>query len=190
MRRQASAGDPRRRLRTVLALFGLASGATGLLGCPLTALESETTEVAEATRPAPDFTLNQLGGGQVSLSELRGKTVVLDFWATWCPPCEFQVPELNRFYDAHRSDSDVVVYGVSVDFDGADVVEAWTTEKAVRYPILLDGESLARELGALGFPTLYVIGPDGHVRESHIGLIETETLEQAVATQRQRPAAL
>jgi len=146
--------------------------------------------LAEATEPAPPFTLEQLGGGEVSLAELRGKTVVLDFWATWCPPCEFQVPELNRFYDAHRADSDVVVYGVSVDTDGAEVVEAWTTEKEVRYPILLGGEGLARKLGAVGFPTLYVIGPEGQVRETHVGLIETDTLEQAIATHRQRSTAL
>jgi peroxiredoxin len=178
-----------------MAMLGilLAFASLGSMGCPSSAPEgqaSETAQAAETARPAPDFTLDQLGGGQVSLAELRGKTVVLDFWATWCPPCEFQVPELNRFYDAHRSDGDVVVYGVSVDVDGPEVVQAWTTEKQVRYPILLGGESLARSLGALGFPTLYVIGPEGQIRESHVGLIETDTLEQAVAAQRRRAAAL
>jgi len=180
-------------MRLAREIAVLACASIGLSGCPASTQDdggAEAALAAEAHEPAPDFTLDQLGGGQVSLSELSGKTVVLDFWATWCPPCEFQVPELNRFYDAHRADSDVVVYGVSVDSDGPDVVRAWISEKQVRYPILLDGESLARKLGAVGFPTLYVIGPEGRVRETHIGLIETDTLEQAIAAHRLRPASL
>jgi peroxiredoxin len=157
----------------------------GLAGCPSNDTPGESEQ---STRPAPDFTLEQLGGAPVRLADLRGKTVVLDFWATWCPPCEFQVPELNRFFDAHRSDGDVVVYGVSVDQEGPEVVQAWTVEKDVRYPILLGGEKLARQLGAVGFPTLYVVGPDGQVRETHMGLIQAEELEQALAQQR-KPAS-
>jgi thiol-disulfide isomerase/thioredoxin len=144
----------------------------------------------EAPVPAPAFTLPRLDGGEpVSLDALRGKTVVLDFWATWCPPCEFQVPELNRFYDAHRGDSDVLVFGISVDTEGPEVVRAWVAEKDVRYPILLGGEDLARRYGAIGFPTLYVVGPDGMVREQHVGLIETATLEASLAAQRDRDAS-
>jgi thiol-disulfide isomerase/thioredoxin len=142
-------------------------------------------ESAAAVRPpAPDFTLEQLGGGSVSLAELRGKTVVLDFWATWCPPCEFQVPALNQFYDAHRADTDVVVFGVSVDSEGPEVVGAWVAEKSVRYPILLGGEDLARRFGAVGFPTLFVVAPDGSVHAQHVGLIEVEVLEEELAAGR------
>jgi peroxiredoxin len=165
--------------RRTVSIFALAAGCTLLaLGC---GPEGEARSTQEA---APDFTLERLGGGSVALDELRGKTVVLDFWATWCPPCEFQVPELNQFYDAHRSDSDVVVFGVSVDSDGPDVVQAWVDEKQVHYPILLGGEDLARKFGALGFPTLFVVTPDGHVHSRHTGLIEAQTLEEALQGQR------
>jgi cytochrome oxidase Cu insertion factor (SCO1/SenC/PrrC family) len=79
---------------------------------------------------APDLKLKALDGHEYSLSALKGKTVVLDFWATWCPPCEFQVPILNAVYDAWR-DRGVMVLGVSVDADGAaDGVHAATQ---VRY---------------------------------------------------------
>ena len=135
-------------------------------------------------RLAPDFELESLAGERIRLSELRGKTVVIDFWATWCPPCEFQVPELNAFYEAHKQDGDVEVLGISVDVDGAEAVGGWVGEKQVRYKVLLGGEDLARRYGALGFPTLYVVAPDGTVDSEHVGLIETGDLEAALARQR------
>lgn len=141
-------------------------------------------------RVAPGFKLESLGGGApVELEALRGKTVILDFWATWCPPCEFQVPELNTFYDAHRGDSDVAVYGITVDTDGPEVVQAWVTEKEVRYPILMGGEDLARRYGAVGFPTLVVIAPDGTIHSQHVGLIEIDELERALIAQRAQAAS-
>jgi thiol-disulfide isomerase/thioredoxin len=141
-------------------------------------------------RIAPEFTLDRLDGeATISLAELRGKTVVIDFWATWCPPCEFQVPELNTFFDAHRGDSDVALYGISVDTDGPDVVQAWVTEKDVRYPILMGGEDLARRYGAVGFPTLIVIAPDGTIHSQHVGLIEIDELERALTEQRAQAAS-
>jgi len=156
-----------------------------LLAVAFASCTPETDAPAEdPPKPAPAFTLDKLGGGSVSLADLQGKTVVLDFWATWCPPCEFQVPELNRFYEAHREDSDVVVFGVSVDHEGIDVVQSWVSEKQVSYPILLLGEDLARALGAVGYPTLYVVSPDGNVLQSHVGLIESDELEAALAESR------
>lgn len=158
-------------------------GLIALLACTP---ESDVDPAAPAAaEPAPTFTLKTLAGGEpVSLESLRGKTVVLDFWATWCPPCEFQVPELNRFYEAHRGDSDVAVFGISIDVEGTDVISAWVSEHEVRYPILLGDEALARKYGAVGFPTLYVVAPDGTLAEQHVGLIESATLEAAVAARR------
>lgn len=165
------------RLQLVLALLlGMA-----IIGCTP---EPGDGGEGQAPKPAPAFSLQQLGGGEVSLADLKGKTVVLDFWATWCPPCEFQVPALNRFYDAHSADSDVVVFGVSVDSEGPEVVGSWVAEKNVRYPILLGGEDLARRFGAVGFPTLFVVSPDGSIHTQHVGLIEADSLEEALAAQR------
>jgi len=162
----------------------------GLVGVLPGCFGERREEAPAEPRVAPDFTLATLAGdASVSLSELRGKTVVIDFWATWCPPCEFQVPGLNSFFDAHRGDSDVAVYGISVDTDGPETVQTWVTEKAVRYPILMGGEDLARLYGAVGFPTLIVIAPDGTIHSQHVGLIEIEDLEKAVTEQRADPAS-
>ena len=153
-------------------------------GTPTDAAERQAA-AAKPLGPAPAFELRALGGeGRTALASLRGKTVVLDFWATWCPPCEFQVPELNAFFDAHREDSDVAVFGISIDVDPDEVVEAWTAEKGVRYPILMGSEDLARRYGAIGFPTLVVITPEGQIDERHVGLIEVADLERALERQR------
>ncbi len=155
---------------------------TLLWGCA----EEEPAE-EQARVQAPEFSLPVLGQeASVALADLRGKIVVLDFWATWCLPCELQVPSLNAFWDAHREDPNLRLYGISVDIEGPEVVAQWVAEKGVRYPILLATDELALSFGARGFPTLYVIGPDGKIDSSHAGLIEMDFLEDALRGLRDR----
>jgi cytochrome c biogenesis protein CcmG/thiol:disulfide interchange protein DsbE len=130
---------------------------------------------------APDFALRDLEGREVKLSDYRGKAVVIDFWATWCPPCLFQVPELNAFWKKHRDAGDVAVLGVSVDAEGARVVGPWVAEQGVEYQILLGDEGVARRFGAQGFPTLVLVRPDGTLDSLHVGLVELADLEKLLA---------
>ena len=158
------------------------------LGC--WAEKENSSAHAVPAQPAPDFILPQLeGGGVVSLEDLAGKIVILDLWATWCPPCALQVPVLNAFHEAHRDEGDVVIYGVSVDQVGVDEIRDWVNEHGVLYPNLVGGDPLSRELGAVGFPALFVIGPKGRLQARHEGVIERETLEQFLADQRAAKAA-
>ena len=132
-------------------------------------------------RPAPDFTLPDLEGKTHSLASLRGKTVVIDFWATWCPPCEFQIPVLNKIHEKHASRG-VVVLGVSVDVDGKEVVAPYAAQHQVQYTILLGSEEVARDFGAPGFPALIVVDPDGRIHSTHVGLIEEAELEKILTS--------
>lgn len=129
--------------------------------------------------PGLDFELPKLEGGALRLSELRGKTVLLDFWATWCEPCMFQVPELNALWREHRS-GEVVVLGVAVDVEGAPVVGPWVEEHRVEYPILLGDESLAFDFGVTGFPALVVVEPDGRIGAVHLGVASREQLLELI----------
>ncbi len=164
-----------------LALFGAACAAQENDG---TAAASE-----EQGEPAPDFTLPDLDGNLVTLSDFRGKAVIIDFWATWCPPCIFQVPELNQFWKAHKDSGDVMVLGVAVDVEGAEVVAPWVAEQGVEYTIVVGDENLARKFGALGFPTLAIVTPEGTLDSLHVGLIEVAELESLIAPFRSTSAA-
>jgi len=166
-----------RRLRAAALAILLASC---VAACA--AEEPGAAEGVEPVEPAPDFTLPDLEGKPVTLSELQGKTVIIDFWATWCPPCIFQIPELNKLSRAHRDRADVKVIGVSVDVDGPEVVAKWIEEQGgTDYTIVMGSVELAEEFGALGFPTLAVVKPDGSLDSLHVGLIEYDTLEELVA---------
>jgi len=136
---------------------------------------------AQPTRPAPSFALQSPTGDRVALADQRGKPVVIDFWATWCAPCVYQVPELNAFWKKHRDAADVAVIGVAVDSDGASVVAPWIAQQGVEYPIALGDEALAREFGVMGFPTLAIIDADGNIVSLHVGVTEVEELEELLA---------
>jgi thiol-disulfide isomerase/thioredoxin len=154
-------------------------------GCERIAPESppgvaEPADGGESAKAvAPEFTLPDLAGGDVSLSALRGRPVVIDFWATWCAPCERQVPVLNAFHDKHGDR--IPVLGIAVDVDGATSVPPFVEQHELRYRVLLGDEGLAQDYDAFGFPTLYVIRPDGTIHSAHVGVVSPEALEAAVA---------
>jgi thiol-disulfide isomerase/thioredoxin len=132
---------------------------------------------AEST-PAPDFTLEQLDGGELTLSSLRGRPVVVDFWATWCAPCKKSIPVLVEFQKKYAGR--VQVLGVSVDWE-REAVRPFADEHGMNYPVLYGDESLALEYGAPGFPALFVVDPSGNIHEAHVGVATLPELEAAVA---------
>jgi len=130
--------------------------------------------------PAPAWELPDLEGHRVRSDSLAGKIVVMDFWATWCPPCLFQIPILNAIQAKHQND-DVVVIGVAVDAEGAEVVKPFAKENGIQYRILIGDEGLARKFGAPGFPALAIVGREGRIDSTHVGLIEEADLDAAIA---------
>lgn len=109
---------------------------------------------------APDFSLYDSKGKTVTLSEQRGNVIVLDFWASWCPPCRAAMPAMDRIYDAYK-DRGVIVYGVNVN-DNTDPVQ-FMYKMGVDYPLLVNGEPAAETYKVKGIPTLIVIGTDGDI---------------------------
>jgi len=145
--------------------------AAAILACS----QGETRPAA----PAPGFTLADLDGHRVSLADFAGRTVVVDFWATWCEPCAHQIPVLNDFH-REQPDDGVAVLGVSVDAAGRDTVAFYAHHHRIEYPVLLGSESLARDYGVPGFPALAVVDAGGRLVSLHLGVITPEELEEAV----------
>ena len=118
----------------------------------------------DAGEPAPDFQLQLLDGRSVSLADLRGKTVLLDFWATWCPPCVLEIPELNAFYAEHR-ERGVELLAIAIDVDEAEELATWTRERGVAYPVAIGDTDVAQLYGAEQFPFHVLLSPDGRIVE-------------------------
>jgi peroxiredoxin len=157
-------------VRLLVAGLGLAVF-LALPGC-----EAQDAADVVALGPAPAFKLPLLTGGEVELEKLRGKTVILDFWATWCPPCEVQMPILDEVW-RDRKDGDLMILGVSIDTDPPATVARWIEERGFSYPIAAGDQSLAVQYGILGFPSLVVIDPSGQIQARHTGVWSREEIE-------------
>jgi len=119
---------------------------------------------AQAADPAPDFTLRQMDGPALRLGEQRGQVVMLNFWASWCGPCQQEMPHLNRLYDKYRG-AGFVMLGVNVD-DDPKKAGAAASRLGVRFPVLLDQAKAVSKLYDLSaMPTTVVIDRDGRVRQ-------------------------
>lgn len=116
---------------------------------------------------APAFTLPALSGPDVSLAQFRGRTVILNFWATWCGPCRIEAPSFATFA---RNNPDVVVLGLTEDADEAKVRKT-AKDLGLDYPILMADPQTLAAYGVTTYPTTVVVGPDGTVRTAHTGLL-------------------
>jgi len=118
---------------------------------------------------APNFTLPGLNGRPVQLRELRGKVVLLNFWATWCAPCLQEMPSMERLYQTFKQTS-FVLLAVSMDRQGVEVAQPFAENLKLTFPILLDPTSeVARQYGVRGLPTTYLIDPDGLLIGAAVG---------------------
>jgi peroxiredoxin len=128
---------------------------------------------------APSFTAATLNGDPIALDSLRGRPVVLNFWATWCAPCEVEMPELQRLHEAYAGQ--VVVVGVNTG-EAETAVAAWAQARGLTFTLALDE---AREIAALyqlrGQPTTFLIAPDGEIVDIIYGPTQFESLSAAVA---------
>jgi thiol-disulfide isomerase/thioredoxin len=132
------------------------------------------------TALAPNFTLKTLDGQEITLSQLKGKVVLLDFWATWCAPCRESIPHLVQLYKTYRQ-SGLEVVGMNVDRGDVDTVRRFVKSMDIPYPIILASDELERNYGITGLPTTILIDKEGNIRQKFIGFT-SEISKQMTAT--------
>lgn len=129
---------------------------------------------------APDFTLSSLDGERLSLSDYAGRPLLVNFWASWCPPCRAEFPALVRAYQAH-SEAGFEILGVTYN-DQPEPARAFVEESGAAWPILTDPERVAWDaFSPVGPPTSYFIDGDGVVRRVHVGALSDEQLADHLA---------
>jgi peroxiredoxin len=129
---------------------------------------------------APDFRLADLNGRIYSLTDLKGRVVVLNFFATWCGPCRLEIPELVRLHQKFK-DKGLEIVGVSLDQDGNAVLRPFIMRYGITYPIVLGTREVVVDYGGIqGIPTTFVIDHNGAVSDYFVGLQPSYMIENTV----------
>ncbi|RUS45697.1 redoxin domain-containing protein [Cohnella sp. AR92] len=131
---------------------------------------------------APDFQLSDRAGNPVRLSDFRGRTVFVNFWATWCPPCKAEMPHMQRVYEEYK-EQDVVILSVNLTTTEkkAAAVDHFVSEYGLTFPVVLDADGTVKQLYQVtAYPTTYVLDKQGIIRNKFTGAINDETMKQVI----------
>jgi thiol-disulfide isomerase/thioredoxin len=124
----------------------------------------------------PALTMTDLNGGTISSSAWRGKVVIVNFWATWCPPCRAEIPDLIALQDKYRDRLQII--GISEDDDSPDVVRKFVAQYKMNYPVVMTTPELRKVFtGVNALPTSFIVDRDVRVVQRHIGMLVAETTE-------------
>ncbi|WP_290967806.1 TlpA disulfide reductase family protein [Gracilimonas sp.] len=136
---------------------------------------------AQKEAPATDFEVTLLSGETFRLSDQKGKVVLMNIWATWCPPCREETPELEELYRKYKNEG-YVTLGVSIDEQGESVVRPFMEEFDVTYPMYIDtdGTVMDKYGPTMGIPTTYIIGRKGNMRYFTVGAVTKKELEPRI----------
>jgi len=162
--------------------LSIVAGIAGLVVVLMLSFRFDPRDIRTGTvnRPASPFTAERLdGAGALSLSDHTGKVIVLNFFASWCPPCKEENPALLRAWERYRT-SDVVFIGVVFN-DSTEKARAYVSANGVTWPTVQDADGrIAFAYGVHGPPETYFIGPDGIIAGRHIGAIDEATLVRGI----------
>ncbi|EIJ77982.1 ahpC/TSA family protein [Bacillus methanolicus PB1] len=124
---------------------------------------------------APDFEIKTLTGETVKLSQFEGKKVMLNFWATWCPPCKEEMPEMEQFYREKKEEIVILAVNIDPQYD----VQRFAKEMGVTFPILLDeDDSVNKKYQILTIPTTFFIDEKGMIRSKYLGSMTIDKMKQ------------
>jgi cytochrome c biogenesis protein CcmG/thiol:disulfide interchange protein DsbE len=132
---------------------------------------------AGARKTAPDFSLGDLQGKPIKLTDFRGKVVLLDFWATWCHGCKTEIPwfmEFHKKYEMHG----LAVIGVSMDEDGWKSVKPFVAEWKIKYPIVVGNQELGKRYSVEAVPVTLLIDRAGRIAAVHEGVVQKDAFEK------------
>ena len=131
-------------------------------------------------RPSPSFSLQDLTGNMVSLSDFKGKVVILDFWATWCPPCALEIPHFVTLQEQYW-DMGFTMLGVAVNSGDVGMVNSFARKYRINYPILMADDQIQKAFGGItSIPTTFIIDAEGNMRHRYIGYRDKAVFEAAI----------
>lgn len=129
---------------------------------------------------APDFTVPDLEGNSLTLSDFKGKVIILDFWTTWCPPCRRGIPDFVQLYEKYKHEG-LVIIGVSLDGGDSRSVKQFSKNYKINYPIVLGNFNVTQDYGGIrAIPTTFVIDGKGNIKEKYVGYQPRATFEEVV----------
>ena len=140
---------------------------------------SPVIRFAKDPTPTPPFLVSDLNGRSVSTAQLKGKVVLVNFWATWCPPCREEIPELVSLQEKYKDGLQII--GVSMDEDASPgEVRAFAAKAGINYPVVM-GKDIAKEYGGVpALPTSFVVNRDGGVVQKHVGILQRDEVETEI----------
>lgn len=156
-----------------LSLLFIFLMAVCLVSCSRGGNGGKKSSLAQTAGTAPDFVLKDIGGKNVQLSQYRGKMVVVEFWATWCPPCKATIPGLIAVQEKYAGEG-LIVLGISID-EGDDLrskLSAFSKEHKINYPVLLGSEEVSGAYGVMSIPATFLVGKDQKIISAYKGYVD------------------
>lgn len=139
-----------------------------------------SSEGDDQAQKAANFILPDLDGNLIRFSDLKGKVIILDFWATWCPPCRDELPHFKSLYQQYQ-DQGLEIVGIALDQGGVRVVKPFIEDNKITYTILISNQEVTEAYGGIrGIPTTFIIDRQGRIIEKYVGYRDKEVFESAI----------
>jgi len=147
----------------------------------VTVTASASGAAPEIGKPAPDFTLDMIDGTTMRLSDFKGRPVWINFWASWCPPCRKENPDIQDLYNEHKDADGLVLLAPAIG-EGRDSIAGYMQRADLHYPVGVDSNTqVAANYRVLGIPTHIFVDRDGIIREMRVGAMSKKTMEKKLA---------